>query len=362
MNQEDGKNINLTKLYTTPSRPGAFAGQTAFIKSLKHKKINKQEIKDFLSSIDAYTLHVPKKKVFFRRKVVVPEMNHTWQADLVDVSKYADENENNKFLLTIIDVFSKFAWAIPLKNKNGKTVTEAFSKIFGNRTCSKLQVDKGSEFYNKDFLGFCKKNNITLYSTQSELKACVVERFNRTLREKMHRYFTFADNNKYINFLDDLLQSYNNSYHRSIKCTPISITKSTDQNKIFLNLYKYNKNEGDKQELKIKFKIGDKVRISKIKKTFEKGYTPNFTIELFIIDKILPTVPTTYVLKDLLDEEISGTFYQQEIQKVSASTEPIYRIEKVIRQKKTKGITKYFGKWLGYPDKFNSWIEDKDLQ
>ena len=211
MNQEDGKNINLTKLYTTPSRPGAFAGQAAFIKSLKHKKINKQEIKNFLSSIDAYTLHVPKKKVFFRRKVVVPEMNHTWQADLVDVSKYADENENNKFLLTIIDVFSKFAWAIPLKNKNGKTVTDAFSKIFGNRTCSKLQVDKGSEFYNKDFLGFCKKNNITLYSTQSELKACVVERFNRTLREKMHRYFTFADNNKYINVLDDLLQSYNNS-------------------------------------------------------------------------------------------------------------------------------------------------------
>ena len=76
----------------------------------------------------------------------------------------------------------------------------------------------------------------------------------------------------------------------------------------------------------------------------------------------MPTVPTTFVLKDLLDEEISGTFYQQEIQKVSESTEPIYRIEKVIRQKKTKGITKYFVKWLGYPDKFNSWIEDKDLQ
>ena len=159
-----------------------------------------------------------------------------------------------------------------------------------------------------------------------------------------------------------MVDSYNKSYHRSIKCTPISITNETDQNKIFYNLYKYRREDGDKSEIKVKFKVGDKVRISKIKKTFEKGYTPNFTIEIFKIDKILPSVPITYTLKDLQDEEISGTFYEQEIQKISESAEPIYRIEKILKKQKTKTTIKYLVKWLGYPDKFNSWIDEKDLK
>jgi hypothetical protein len=210
-------------------------------------------------------------------------------------------------------------------------------------------------------LAFCKSKKITIYSTQSELKACV-ERFNRTLREKMHRYFSYSDNNKYIDVLKDLVDSYNKSFHRSIKCAPLSITEETDQNKNFYNLYKYRREDGDKSEIKVKFKVGDKVRISKIKKTFEKGYTPNFTIEIFKIDKILPSVPITYTLTDLQNEDISGTFYEQEIQKISESAEPIYRIEKIVKKQKTKTTTKYLVKWLGYPDKFNSWIDEKDLK
>ena len=355
-----GKNIE--KLYTNPSNPGAFSGQAAFIKSLKNKKIDKEDVKNFLQSFEAYTIHKPIRKNFNRRRVIVPRMNHTFQADLVDVSKFSDENDGFKFLLTCLDVFSKYAWVIPLKNKTGKSVTEAFKKIFHQRKCQKLQVDKGSEFYNKEFLKYCSTNKIQIYSTQSELKASVVERFNRTLREKMHRYFSYADTNKYINVLDDLIQSYNKSYHRSIKCTPISITPSTDQNKIFYNLYKYRKDDGDKSEIKINYKIGDKIRISKTKRTFEKGYTPNFTIEIFTIEKILPTVPTTYVIKDLQNEVITGTFYEQELQKISETSEPIYRIEKVIKKKRENTKIKYFVKWLGYPEKFNSWIEDKDLK
>jgi hypothetical protein len=358
--EEAGKNIE--KLYTNPANPGAFSGQAAFIRSLKNKKINKEDVKKFLQSFEAYTIHKPIRKNFIRRRVIVPRINHTFQADLVDVSKFADENDGFKFLLTCIDVFSKYAWVIPLKNKKGKSVTEAFKKIYEQRKCEKLQVDKGSEFYNKEFLTFCKTNKIQIYSTQSEHKAAVVERFNRTFREKMHRYFSYTDNNKYINVLDALIQSYNKSYHRSIKCTPNSITPKSNQIKIFYNLYKYRKDDGDKSEIKINYKLGDKVRISKSKRTFEKGYTPNFTIEIFTIDKILPTVPTTYVIKDLQNEVITGTFYEQELQKISETSEPIYRIEKVIKKKRENRKIKYFVKWLGYPEKFNSWIEDKDLK
>jgi len=358
-------NIQTTKvlenLYTNPLNPGSFAGKSAFLRSLRNKKIKPNLIRKFLASFEAYTIHRPKKKKFSRRKVVVPGIDHTWQADLVDLSRYAEENDAYKFILTCIDVFSKYAWAIPLKNKNGKTVLEAFKKIFKKRKCKKLQVDKGSEFYNKDFLNFCKLNNISIYSTQSELKACIVERFNRTLRERMHRYFSYVDNFRYIDILDALLESYNKSYHRSIKCSPINVFKK-DENKIFQLLYKYKKEDGNKSCIRLKYKIGDKVRISKYKGTFEKGYTPNFTIELFTIKKILPTEPPTYFLKDLQDEDIRGGFYEQEIQKVSESAEPIYRIEKIIKTIKSKNNTKYLVKWLGYPDKFNSYIQDKDLK
>jgi hypothetical protein len=102
----DGKDTKLEKLYTDPSKPGAFSGEAAFIRSLKNEKINKDVIRNFLSSFEAYSLHKPKIKNFIRRRVIVPKINHTWQADLVDVSKYADENEQHKFLLTCIDVFS----------------------------------------------------------------------------------------------------------------------------------------------------------------------------------------------------------------------------------------------------------------
>jgi hypothetical protein len=169
------------------------------------------------------------------------------------------------------------------------------------------------------------------------------------------------DSKKYIDVLDEFLISYNNTYHRSIKRTPNQVNKA-DEAEIFLNLYKYRIEDGNKELINLKFEIGNKVRICKIKKTFEKGYLPNFTIEIFIIDKILPSHPPTYIIKDLLGEEIEGTFYETELQKVLEDVEPVYRIEKIIQKKKVKNNTKYLVKWLGYPDKFNSWIEEKDLK
>ena len=157
--EKDGQNIE--KLYTNPANPGSFSGESAFLRSLKNKKINKDDVKKFLQSFEPYTIHKPMRKKFPRRRVVVPRIDHTWQADLVDVSKFSDENEGYKFLLTCIDIFSKYAWVVPLMNKNGKTVTEAFKSIYGQRKCEKLQVDKGSEFYNKDKLKKSKK--ITFY-------------------------------------------------------------------------------------------------------------------------------------------------------------------------------------------------------
>ncbi len=253
---------------------------------------------------------------------------------MVDVSKIKKENESHTFIMTCIDVFQKKAWAVPMLNKKGKTCLEAFKKILekSNRKPKRLQVDKGSEFYNKDFEMFMKEKNIKLYSTNSELKASIIERFNRTLKEKMWRYFTFAKTNKYTDVLDDLIKSYNNTYHSSIKTKP-DLVKKNEEGKIFLRLNGYQKEKGPKEYIKINLKIGDKVRISKNKNIFEKSYTPNRAKEIFIIEKIVPSIPPSYIIKDLNNETIEGTFYEKELQKVF-KIDTVYTIETILKRKK----------------------------
>lgn len=268
-------NQKLKNLYTISNNPGSYSGVNSFLKSLKKQniKIKDKKVKKWLLDHESYSLHRPKRKNFERRKVIVPGIDHTWQADLVDVSSLSDKNDEFKFILTCIDVFSKYAWVVPLKNKSGKTLEKAFETILSlKRIPQKLHTDKGSEFYNKDFQRLLTKHNIKMYSTESELKACVVERFNRTLKERMWRMFTEKNSYRYVDDLDNLVNSYNNTYHRSIKCSPNEV-KLKDEEDIFKRLYGYNRDIGDENSVNIKFKINDKVRISKFKRVFEKGYT-----------------------------------------------------------------------------------------
>jgi len=191
-----------------------------------------------------------------------------------------------------------------------------------------------------------------MYSTDSDLKACVVERFNRTLKEKMWRYFTFSKTKRWIDVLPQLIKSYNNSYHRSIKRKPNQVRKK-DEDELFLTLYHYNKSDGNNSTIKLNFKVGDFVRLNKIKKTFEKGYTPNWTREIFKIDGIKATVPPSYKIKDLNNEEITGSFYEQELQKIENFNE-IFEIDQIIKTKIVNKKKQYLVSWKGYPDSFNS--------
>ncbi|KAL9970252.1 hypothetical protein ACROYT_G022594 [Oculina patagonica] len=185
-------------------------------------------------------------------------------------------------------------------------------------------------------------------------KAVVIERFNRTLKNKMYKQFTIQGNTQYLEMLPILVKEYNNTKHSSIKMTPTEASKEKNQGIVYLNLY------GDMEPLsaKPKFKVGDKVRISKYKRiVFDKGYTPNWSEEMFVITKIQHTNPITYKIKDLNDEEIKGSFYEPELLKAK---QDVFRIDKVIRRdyKKKQALVK----WKGYSDDFNSWIPIKDLK
>ena len=277
---------------------------------------------------------------------MVSGIDKIWAADLADMTAFKDYNDGYTFLLLVIDTFSKYGWIIPLKNKKGETVADALKDIFEKRKPEKLWTDKGTEFKNKNV-----KKLIEIYSTENEEKSSIAERWIRTMKEKMFKYFTDNNTYKYIDVLPDLVEDYNNTVHSSTKLTPIDASKKKNELTVWRNLYP---DRYKTSRLNPKFSVGDEVRITKKKKDFEKGYTTRWTEEIFTIKEIRETNPITYKLEDLQGEEIKGTFYEPELQKTE---QQIYRIEKVIEKEKGRS----FVKWKGYSDKFNSWVDNKEL-
>ena len=261
---------------------------------------------------------------------------------------FAEKNNGYRYMLNVVDVLSKFAWSEPLKDKTATSTLNAFKKIISesNRIPKRIWVDQGKEFYNKTLDEWLKENNITRYSTFSEHKSCVVERFNMTLKSLMWKRFTALNTRKWIDMLPTLLTKYNNTKHSTIKMTPTQASVAKNE-----ALLLQQQQEPSPSNV-TKFNLGEKVRISRIKGVFEQGYLPNWSEELFEIVKVKNTDPTTYVLKDFNGKEIGGSFYNEELQK---ATQEVFRIEKIIRKKKINGVEYGLVKWLGHSDKFNSW-------
>ena len=347
--------MDFKKYFTDPSFSGSFLGVHSFYKALKaeNPSVKKKDVENFLKTSDVYTLHKPINKPKQYRRVYTKGINYMYQIDLVDMSKYSRENNGFKFLITMIDSFSKYAWVIPIKNKEGVNVYKGLKAILLVNRPQKIQMDRGSEFYNKTFLNMLTVFGIKWYSTNSEIKAGIVERFNRTLKTRMERLFTSQGNHRYIDKIQDLVKSYNNTVHRSIGMKPAKVTAS-DTKKILLKLYPKKK----VKTLAPEFKVGDSVRITRKKHIFQKGYEQGWSYEVFTVAKILKTEPITYELEDYKKEVILGSFYSSELQKVTPVT---YPIEKIVRSRKRNDKVEHLVKWLGYPKEANSWISQEDL-
>lgn len=295
----------------------------------------------------ANELHKPSRKNFTRRNVNVYGKNDLFQADLVEMISLSKYNKGYKYILCVIDCFTKYAWAVPLKSKTGIAVTRALTKIITVRKPKLLQVDNGKEFYNKTIDTLMKKYNVTKYSTYSITKACIIERFNRTLKSLMYKEFTARGLYDWISILPALIQQYNNSKHRTIGMTPKQAEKNPK-----LVVFKQQKIK----DKKIKFKVGDKVRISVQKGVFTKGYLPNWSTEIFKIIKVNKTIPPTYMLEDYSGKPIAGCFYTEEISKTDHPND--YLVEKIIRKKGKQA----FVKWYGFDTTHNSWINISDIE
>ena len=239
-----------------------------------------------------------KKKLYSQFK------DNIWGVDLADMQSLSRKNKGIKYLLCAVDLYSKYAFVIPLENKKGISVTNGFNKIIkqSNVKSNKIWVDQGGEFYNNVFKKWLSDNNIIMYSTYNEGKSVVAERFIRTLKSKLYKLMAAIGKNVYYDVLDDVVNKYNNTKHSTIKMKPIDV--GNNNKRVYID--EHNKKNS-------RFKVDDRVRISKFKNIFAEGYTPNWSSEIFIVDKV--NIKYTYNLKGLNDEEILGSFYDRELQK-----------------------------------------------
>ena len=310
INRTEADKVLKYKAYYIASNPkydGYQRGLASMVYKFFDKKSTGSGIKKDSSLILADELHKPIIKKFAKRKVYSQFKDNIWQVDLADMQSLSKKYKGIKYLLCVIDLYSKYAFVIPLKDKKGISILNAFDKIIKqyNRKPNKIWVDQGGQFYNNIFKKWLSDNDKIMYSTYNEGKPVVAERFIRTLKSKLYKHMTAIGKNVYYDVSDDVVNKYNNTKHSTIKMKPIDV-RDNNNKRVYID---------EHNEKRSRFKVGDRVRISKFKNIFAKGYTPNWSSDIFIVDKINDTVPYTYNLKDLNDEEIIGSFYDQELQK-----------------------------------------------
>ena len=346
----------LKKLYYDLKSPQAYTSKINVYKAAKNKRsdIRKKDVDLWFRKQLAPTLHKPVRYKFKRNKIIVLSIGDQYQSDLCDVTNIAKDNEGFTFLLTCIDCFSRYAWVKPVINKSGKEIAKVLENIFTEKVCKRLQTDKGKEFLNINVKNLLKKYKVELWiSNNDDVKASIVERFNRTLKTRMYKYFTANNTRRYVDVLQDLVDGYNNTTHSAIKMSPSKV-REKDQVQLRQLLYK---NELPK---KYKYALNSHVRISKARRTFKKGYLPNWSEEIFTIVSREKTIRPVYTLKDYNNNIIEGKFYEEELQHVEPPSE--FRIEKIIKKKRQGNRTLYLVKWVGYSDSFNSWVFGEDLK
>ena len=257
----------------------------------------------------------PVIKKFQRIQIQTHYKDECWSIDLIDRSNLSKYNKNYKFIFTIIDNHTKYAWAIPLKDKSGKSTTTAFKSLIEKekRKPHKIWSDRGKEFYNTTFLHYLKEQNIQIYSTHSDLKAVFVERFNRTLLDLIKEPKYIEGKGNWLNHLDAALQKYNNRVHGTTKMTPFEMSFNTLIRAASPNLIPKNDNNNNHNNKLPKFQVGDFVRVPDKRNIYSKGYTTNWNRELFKIHSINKTNPVTYTLNDENGDIIQGKYYEQEL-------------------------------------------------
>lgn len=360
----------LKDIYSNPTKPASFSGPDKlyrFVKKDGKYDISKYKIRKWLQRQEPYSLHKPARRRFHRNHVISAGIDDLWMCDLIDMVKFHKWNKDFKYILLAIDVFSKFVWLRPLKNKTGTSVAEAFKDIFdkSRKTPRRLVSDKGQEFRALMVRELMDKLNILYSPTQNETKASVSERAILTIKNRLYRYFAYKENYEYLSVLQNIAESYNNTFHRTIGTAPTDVNISNAEEvrlATYFSRMKADKKYPSTKRKHFKFKVGDYVRISHLRNMFTRAYDETYTGELFRVSKryFRGTIPV-YRLKDMNEEDIKGTFYQSELQKVDYDPNQLWKLERILKSRGRGDNKQYLVKWKHYPSKFNSWIRASDV-
>ena len=335
----------LRRIFYDIKNPGAYSSSNKLYKEARKQSnlIKYKDVDEYLSTQFPYTLHRRVVKKITRNPVVASCPEELVQADLIDMQSLAKYNNGIRYILTLIDVFSKKAFAYPLKDKGSIEVVSALTQFLNQHFIpEKLQTDSGKEFLNAQVKYLLRNYNIQFYTANNEVTKCsVIERFQRTLQSKLYKYFTgIGDNFQYVDVLQDFIDTYNNTFHRSIGMAPNDVSTSNSDT-VFTRLYGaptlrelVTRNEGRKY-----LKEGDVVRIVRTKSIFSKGYQPNFSDELYVITNVAPASgirrEPMYYLKDKFNNNLKGRYYRQELVRVSPTVSNYYRTSASFVQKPT---------------------------
>ena len=358
---EEISSSQLANIYNTPSHAASYSSKSKIKKAILDAglSIKDKQLDKWLRGNESYTKHRDTRKTFKRSKVITRGLNYLFDVDLMDMSNVSKENNGITFILVVIDAFSRRLFLEPLPTKSAKDVLKAFMKILARSGKPKnLRSDSGKEFTNMLVQNFFAKNNINHYTVNNEQKASFAERVIRTLKKKIRRFFSHKQTTRYIDFLGDFEKSYNNTYHSTIKMKPINVSVKNEF-KLWKRLYLPSLTKAYQKPI---LKVGDNVRISKLRRTFTRGYSEGWSEEMFYIKKILKTRPVRFKLVDWLGEDLTGSFYREELQKVTKPASNIFHVEKILRKRTRRGKREYLIKWKGWPTKFNSWVDASEVK
>ena len=365
----------LSTLYNDVSGGGAgsFQGINKLYKAVKEDRvynITYSQIEKWLSTNKGYSLHKPVKKVKRRNRVMVSGMDDQFEADLASLDKeiYVKENDGYKYLLVVIDVFSRYLWVKPLKDKSASNVISAFDDIFksSQRIPKRIRTDRGTEFTSAETKAFFRRKGIKQLFTSNELQANYAERVIKTLKSKLYRYLASVNKFRYIDVLQNMVKSYNNTWHTGIKSKPKDVNK-VNEKRLWWQMYWPRETFAEEtrrlneKKHPYKFRVGDFVRLSLTKTKFMREYSAKWTGEIFIVSSrfLREGNIDLYKVTDYEGEHLSGSFYRNELQKVNQNPFEFFVVDEILGERnKGKEIKVSYRSW---PSKFNRWIKKEIL-
>ena len=370
------KNLDryLTSRYYNPRRPGSYGSANRLYKIIKAEgrfDIKLDDIRSWLRKQDVYTLYKPTRGKFPRRRVLVSTVDKIWDSDLIDYSssKYIKYNDNTRYILVCVDILSRQAFAKPLRNKSSAEVARRLREIFDEeqRKPQTLRTDAGREYTGQAMKTLLTQYKVNHHISRNEVKANYAESFIRYFREKINKHMIHTKKPDYVKVLPDLLHGYNETPHTATGEAPNDVDKD-NQEEIFEELYlkptmyksllqKVQKKRKKKEAAKLK--IGDFVRLSHLKRAFQKNHDEKWSVEVFTISDVDDSrFPPLYKLKDLLGEEIDGTAYSYELQKIEYDPDKAFEIDRILKTRKNPktGLVEKLTSFRGWPSKFNRWL------